>query len=102
VAPSDLCALVELCIRKNKENSAFDVYSAKPARESELIALFKRKCGLETQVDETSLTSATGTKLASCSCNRTAGRILKYAPQKHALDSVKHEVDSLIAASKKG
>lgn len=101
VAPSDLFALVELCLRVGKDNLALDAYSAKPVRKSELIELFAREFGLETQVDETSRTSATGTKVAYYSCNRTAGRILKYAPQKQALDSIKHEANNLYLPIKK-
>jgi nucleoside-diphosphate-sugar epimerase len=98
VAPSDLFTLVELCIKEGKVNLALDVYSAKPVRKSELIDLFAYKFGLKTQVDETSRTSATGTKLAYYSSSKTAGRVLGYIPKITAIAVIKDEIDSIVSA----
>jgi nucleoside-diphosphate-sugar epimerase len=99
IAPSDLFALVELCLKKGKGNLVLDVYSAKPVRKSELIDLFEHKFGLKTQVDENSRTSATGTKLAYYSSGRTAERALGYIPKITAIAVIKDEIDSIVSAN---
>lgn len=91
VSPSDLFALVELCLWDGKDNLALDVYSAKPVRKSELVELFAHEFGLETQVDETSRTTTTGNKLIYCSCNKSAENVLGYVPINRSMDSVMQE-----------
>jgi nucleoside-diphosphate-sugar epimerase len=96
VAPSDLFALVELCLRKSNENIAFDVYSAKPVRKSELIDLFAREFGLETCRDAMDRVSITGTKFSYCSSNSTANRVLKYSPILTSIDAIRSETLGLL------
>jgi len=101
IAPSDLFAIVELCIMECNYNIAFDVYSAKPVRKSEIVALFEREFCLETQIDKKNRISATGSKQVYFSSNKTLGRKIGYIPKVTAIASIKYEVCSILNVDEK-
>ena len=97
VAPSDLFALVKLCVASNGINQPIDVFSAGPVRKSELIALFSCDFGLEARIDEEVRDSTTGAKLAYYSTNHVAMSLLNYIPALTSRDAVRDEANEIIA-----
>jgi len=88
VHPTDLDALIQLCIRCSAMNRAFDVYSLKPISKFELLDYFSKHHGLHYQIeDKENLQSATGSKLNYYSENRS-GEEIGYRPVYSSLQSI--------------
>jgi nucleoside-diphosphate-sugar epimerase len=97
VAPSDLFALVQVCIASGGVNRPIDAFSAAPIRKSEIIAFFSRDFGLEALVDEEAHVSTTGLKLAYYSANHAAASQLGYVPVLTSRDTIRDEANKIIA-----
>lgn len=96
VAPTDLYALIVLCLKKKEINCAVDVYSAKQVHKKELIELFVNVFGLVIEINEKSYTSTTGDKLCYYSKRNSAANIFGYSPLYTSIDSIKNETNLIL------
>lgn len=96
VDPSDLLALVDVCIARRKVNDAFDVYSSAPVRKFEILDHFSREHGLNyTVLEGFSGATLTGIKDNYYSTSRRAATI-GYLPRFTSLQAVAREAAVLL------
>ncbi|AIQ55085.1 NAD-dependent epimerase/dehydratase family protein [Paenibacillus sp. FSL R7-0331] len=88
VHPTDLDALIQLCMNSSNVNTAFDVYSLNSISKFEILDYFSKNYGLKYQIQEdASLQSATGSKTNYYSSNSKA-EIIGYSPVHNSLQSI--------------
>lgn len=88
IHPEDLFGLVECCMKRRRINDVFDVYSAQPAKKSEILEHFQRAYGLVCIIRDTlQPVEATGVKACYYSVSRKAAGI-GYAPRFSSLECV--------------
>ncbi|MNC59396.1 hypothetical protein D3C75_1092010 [compost metagenome] len=86
--PTDLDALIQLCMNSSNVNTAFDVYSLNSISKFEILDYFSKNYGLKYQIQEdASLQSATGSKTNYYSSNSKA-EIIGYSPVHNSLQSI--------------
>lgn len=91
IHPHDLFSFVERCLKIHRINSAFDLYSLKPATKFEILDFFKGTYGLDYAIDDTlDFPTATGNKKDYYSLSRKAETI-GYYPRFTSLDGIIEE-----------
>lgn len=91
IHPYDLFSFVERCLKIHRINSAFDLYSLKPATKFEILDFFKGTYGLDYVIDDTlDFATATGNKKDYYSLSRRAEAI-GYSPEFTSLDGIIEE-----------
>lgn len=101
VHPADLFMLINKCINKRSFNSAFDVFSLKPVKKSEILDFFSNEYGLKYVVKkDTIVNSVTGNKKNYYSNYKEAEMKLGYTPKFNSLESIKAEAEYLLKNEK--
>lgn len=95
VAPHDLGALVMACMNADRHSTAYDVYSARPVRKSEILEAFVEQFGLTYSVEETGTLLGTQPKPAYYSVDRRAGAV-GYEPTRTSLETLTEETAALL------
>lgn len=96
VHPHDLFSFIERCLKIRCINSAFDLYSLKPATKFEILDFFRETYGLDYVVDDTlDFPTATGNKKNYYSLSRRAEAI-GYYPMFTSLDGIIEESRMLL------
>lgn len=96
VVPEDLFNLINLCIKKNKINDFFDVYSARPVSKVRLLNFLKSKYGLSYSLTASFPSqSPTGSKFAYYSMSKKAAA-LGYTPKNSSLQGINNEIKYLL------
>ncbi|WP_068779047.1 NAD-dependent epimerase/dehydratase family protein [Paenibacillus sp. GM2] len=97
VHPSDLIAILDLCMNKHKVNDSFDAYSLKPVTKFELLDYFVSNHNLQVNyINDLNgqSRSITGNKNNYYSMNRNAEKI-GYNPKFNSLQSVSETINLL-------
>lgn len=96
--PEDLFSLVELILKKNPLNCAFDAYSRSPVTKFLILDYFVKKYGLRYKVEkEASFCCPTGQKDIYYSTSKKAKELLGYEPKYASLEAVSREARYLTA-----
>lgn len=94
VHPSDLCILIEKCI-KNPTNDVFDVYSKKPISKFEILKSISKKYGLKYVIKkDLKFSQPTGIKKNYYSKSTKAKKI-EYKPKHSSLETILDEIQHL-------
>jgi len=96
VHPSDFFNLVESCVRNNRINDVFDVYSKKPISKFDILDYFNEEFDLKFEIIDESMTiSPTGVKNNYFSSSKKASKI-GYSPEFTSLETIQDEIKFLL------
>ena len=94
ISPDDLFTIVNLCIRQQNINGAFDVQSAKPAGKFEILEAFQKKFGLKWQFDKITDSPNGSKSIYTSSFNPLKG--LGFTPKFTSLESLISETEKYL------
>jgi nucleoside-diphosphate-sugar epimerase len=94
--PSDLVHLIEQCVRVEKVNDVFDVYSLEPISKFQTIDYFVKHYDLKVNIESDNvLMSPTGLKSNYYSLNKKS-EMIGYRPSYRSIESLTSELDIIL------